>query len=107
MRSTRRQQHTEAERRPLVEAWRRGEGTQAQLAARHGMPSPTFAWWCGKLRRDGAPRRDFVAVDVRPCTAPSDRAFEVEIAGGRFLRVPPGFDDGDLRRLLAALGVSC
>ena len=28
--------------RPLVAAWRRGEGTQAAIAARHGMPTPLF-----------------------------------------------------------------
>jgi hypothetical protein len=96
---------TASEMRPLVEAWRRGEGTQAEIASRHGMPTPTFAWWCAKLGRE-AGVSGFVAVDVRAPVRGSGEGFEVEI-GGRLLRVPAGFDESDLRRLLSVLGASC
>ena len=63
---------------PLVAAWTRGEGTQAEIAAKHGMPMPTFSWWCQRLARKAAPPGRFVAVDVGPAEiGDSDGAFEI------------------------------
>lgn len=59
-----------------------------------------------RRRRDrgGArrPRATFAPVTVVEDRAPR-LAFEVELASGRRLRVPPGFDETDLARLVSAL----
>jgi hypothetical protein len=94
---------------PLVASWRRGEGSQAQIAARAGMPTPTLAWWCQRLGRTPAPSSAFVAVDLAPEAA--ERAgpggFEVVLPRGRCVRVPPDFDAGALSRLLSVLERPC
>ena len=88
---------------PLVAAWERGEGTQAEIAARARMPASTFAWWCVRLR-SGGPTSGFVAVDVRPQPAAAPcPALEVVLEGGAVVRVLPGFDDETLERLLGTL----
>ena len=93
--------------RPLVAAWRRGEGTQAEIAARHGMPTPSFAWWCHRLVDEPAKTPDFVAVDVVPDEGESTAPFEVRLRGGRSVRVSPGFDADALSQLLAVLERPC
>lgn len=47
-------------------------------------------------------RQPFAAVTVVEDRAPL-LAFEVELASGRRLRIPPGFDEADLVRLVTAL----
>ena len=107
MARTGRRRTTAAEMAPLVAAWRRGAGTQAQIAARAGMPSSTFAWWCQRL--GGGALAPFVAVDVLPePAAPTPaagacEALEVVLGNGARVRVPTGFDEPGLRRLLAVL----
>jgi len=93
--------------RPLVAALRRAEGTQAAIAARHGMPTPSFAWWCQRLAGGRAQAPDFVAVDVVPDEVESTVPFEVMCRGGRSVRVTPGFDADALSRLLAVLDRPC
>ncbi len=93
--------------RPLVAAWRRGEGTQAEIAARHGMPTPSFGWWCHRIVDEPAKAPDFVAVDVVPDEGESTAPFEVRLRGGRSVRVAPDFDADTLSRLLAVLERPC
>ena len=94
--------------RPLVAAWRRGEGTQSEIAARHGMPTPTFAWWCRRIGAGSSAAPAFVAIDVEPGIAGGSTApFEVRLRGGREVRVPPEFDAGALSRLLAVIDGAC
>ena len=103
MTRTRRRRSTAAEMSPLVAAWKRGEGTQAQIAARAELPSSTFAWWCRRLGR-GRPGSGFVAVDVGPePAAAAPAALELVLEGGAVVRVPAGFDGETLGRLLTAL----
>ena len=104
-----RRRRTAAEMRPLVEAWRRGEGTQAELAARHGMPAPTFAWWCGRVRRGDPAAAGFVAVDVKPEPPRTlvGTVLEVVLLGGRVLRIPWDLPDAELRRIFGALEAVC
>lgn len=91
---------------PLVAAWRRGEGTQAQLAARAGMPTSTLAWWCQRIPAVTEGKSQFVPVEVRP-EPRTTGAFELVLGSGRVLRVPPGFAAGDLRTLLGVLEATC
>lgn len=93
--------------RPLVAAWRRGEGTQAEIAARHGMPAPSFGWWCHRLVDEAAKAPDFVAVDVVPGEVESTAPFEVRLRGGRSVRVSSDFDVDALARLLTVLEPPC
>ena len=90
--------------RPLIEEWRRGSASQAEVARRHGLNPGTFAWWCAQLggRKGRAATPRLVAVDVvdRGRVATQAEAFEVVLAAGLRVRVPAGFEAGDLRRLL-------
>lgn len=93
---------------PLVCAWRRGEGTQAEIAAREGMPAPTFSWWCQRLAARPTAASAFVAVDVeREAVAERGGEFEVTLSRGRTVRVPSNFDATALSRLIAALERPC
>ena len=105
MTRTRRRRSTAAEMAPLVAAWRRGEGTQAEVAARAGMPTSTFAWWCGRPGgRQERTASGFVAVDVtREPVAAGPAMLEVILECGTVVRVPAGFDGETLERLVAAL----
>ena len=91
------------EGRAEVLALKRREGLSfRELGARTGIGEPTLRVWARRAQGAAAeaPPR-FVEVDVRArAVAPG---FEVELAGGRVVRVRPGFDAGELRRLLVAL----
>jgi len=63
---------------------------KSRIEAEHGGGSRQ-----GHDARRRRPR--FVEVAV-PTTA---AAYEITLSGGRSLRVPPGFDDGDVARLIA------
>jgi hypothetical protein len=91
--------------------WRRwiGQWQQSGLSARafcarHGLAQPSFYAWRRQIRQRDAAAGAFVAVqlvaDDHPC---SPSPFEVVLAGGRTLRVPPRFDAAALRGLLAVL----
>lgn len=56
----------------------------------------------GTGRTAAGPGMPFVAVQLVPQTSP-EAAFEVELCGGRVLRVPPAFDESSLLRLVRAL----
>ena len=58
-----------------------------------------------RKRKAGAKAGDFVQVHVRPVQA-APSSLEVELEGGMRVRVPAGFDEVELRRLLGVLA-SC
>ena len=88
------------------------EQEQSGLSARafaesRGLSTTTLYWWRNQLKR---PRRpDLVAVrlaDAAPETAslPADPLpFELVLDQRTVLRIPRGFDEADLSRLLRAL----
>lgn len=80
---------------PTLWGWRR------RLAAIHA-PNPQAA---PRIRRPSspAPAQAFIPVEVESVPAPAD--FLLAWAPDRSLRIPPGFDPGELRRLLDVLGV--
>jgi len=93
---------------PLVTAWRRGKGTQAEIAAAHRMPTATFSWWCSRLSRRVAHPNRLVAVDVEPEPAVArDIGFEVVLVRGQSIRVAPNFDAEALARLIKVLDRPC
>jgi hypothetical protein len=106
---------TEAKWRRLVSEQEQSGQTAKAFAACRGVSLCTLYWWRSRLSRQStttsapptAPALVPIAVrddrrvggDARPRTA----AFELHLRGDLMIRVPAGFDDGDLRRLLEAL----
>ena len=91
----------EAEGRIVVEAWRSsGEGL-ARFARRHELTPNRLAWWARRLGAQEPVRFHAVRLVQRP---ESDSLIEIELAGGRRVRVPRGFEAEDLRRVLGVLG---
>ncbi len=88
--------------------------TLLAFAESKGIPPRTFYKWNQKLRpREPEKRRDRAdLVEVQILETSSDDAvrdqfFELTISGGRVLSIPSGFDDEELRRLIAVLEPAC
>jgi hypothetical protein len=83
------------------------ELTQKAFAAQEGIPYTTLLYWRRRLARSrGASRsRAAVLAPVRivPDGPRGRSGFDVRTPGGAVVSVPHGFDEGELRRLLAAL----
>ncbi len=94
-------------RRRLAQ-WKRSGLSQAEFCRRKEISVATFRWWKQKLdAAEPKPKRRskgaaFVPVKIVP-TRPSPAAVELLLAGGRMLRIRPGFDPALLRQLLSAL----
>jgi len=81
-----------------VRRWRRSGLTAAEFSSREGLVRGTLLWWSSKLQQDArAAEVSFVEVTA----APEVSAIEVTLANGRVVRVPAGFDDSSLERVLA------
>jgi transposase-like protein len=90
-------------RRWLVQFQHSGLSVRA-FCARHGLSPQSFYAWRRQIRQRDAAADPFVAVQLVAADEPARVAsFEVVLAGGRTLRVPPGFDATALRQLLAVL----
>ena len=75
------------------------------FAVAQGIASSTLYWWRSKLRRDRAalvPVR-VVEPEARHEGGATPGSFEVLVDGAMTLRVPAGFDEAELRRLIRAL----
>ena len=78
------------------------------LARKHGVKRTTLVWWQSELRRRDRSRQAAsapllpVRIDPTP-VAQESRGFQVELPTGEVVRVPAGFDAGELRRLVVAL----
>ena len=101
-------------RRRGREEWRRllaaSEGeTNAELARRLGVHAVTVGSWRRRLAGTETPGEPALAkiVEVRAVPLPmTDPRFEVRLAGGRSVVVPPAFDAAALERLVRALEAS-
>jgi len=91
--------------RERVAQWRSSGETAREFAARRGINASTLSYWAWRLGREAPGSAGLVhasamiEVHARPV---ADDRFEIEL-GGRRVRVPPSFDVGALRRLLAVL----
>lgn len=83
----------------------------AEFGRKAGVPAGTLAWWRWKLRSEGVvlrPRakRALPFVEITPAPAEGSRrphdGLELEVAGVT-LRVPDGFDEHTLTRVLGVL----
>ncbi len=98
---------SEAEGRAALSAWREsGEGIEP-FAARHALRATRLRFWQRRLdERSGAEPAAEAAVSLVPVSvlsaAASDAVLEVDVSGLR-VRVPRGFDEDTLVRLVRAL----
>lgn len=114
-RSAQARAHREAHWREVVRQWRTSGLSKAAFARREGICRQLMSWWDAELRRRedvrgkamaGPGRPSFVPVRVVEPTA-GLTALEL-VAGGRVVRVRPGFDPQTLQRLVEALeGGAC
>lgn len=99
----------EAEARVFVEAWRSSGETLARFARRHGVKRWRLARWVSRLERGAGEGVRFHPVrlleqQAEPWRSGSGAPIEIEVAHGRRVRVPCGFEAEDLRRVLVVLG---
>lgn len=93
-----------------VERWRDSGLTAEQFASEIGINANTLKFWSYKVSKAvaAAPTRARKApapsslVEVTSAVTAESR-FELELAGGRRVSIPPGFDPSALERLLAVL----
>ena len=101
-----------------IERWRESGLTAEQYATELGINAGTLKFWKYKLGRPEAvadwhqPKRPKQAkaasvtlplVEVRPAVGATESGFELELSGGRRLRIPASFEADALGRLLTVL----
>lgn len=86
----------------LVAERERESLTWGELSERSGVPISTLQEWGRRLREQTPPA--FLSVGSVEVAAP---VFEVDLAGGRRVRVPMRFDPEALRTLVAVLDAAC
>src|SRR6185295_9305048 len=98
-----------------VERWKDSGLTAKQYASELGINAGTLQFWKHELtgprsapgRKAARSRRVDVVlplVELQTVVTAAATAFELELVGGRRLRIPPGFDAPSLERLLEVLG---
>jgi len=104
----------EAEYRRLFARQARSGLSAREFAEREGIAVQTFYWWrCELRRRERAqPTRqdepEFVEVSLNPSTPTAwVEGIDVQLPDGVLIRVPSGFDEDDLVRVLSVLRRSC
>lgn len=107
----------DAKRRTGAEArWRRLAAEQersglspAEFAARHGFKVATLYWWRSRLKRIDRTTPRIVPIELvgEAQGGASEAVFELELRGARVLRVPRGFDERELLRLIGVLERAC
>ena len=90
----------------LLRSWQRSGQSLRSIALDHGVPYSQALYWRRRLAEElsvvAAEEVELIEVSA-PLEARHCGAFEVELAGGRVIRIPPAFDDEELRRLVGAL----
>ena len=78
------------------------------FADARGIPRATMYWWRNRLRRRRE-QADLVPVEVVGHETVAERHepgrcdFELQLDGTTTLRIPPGFDEAELRRVIRAV----
>ena len=89
--------------RRWIQQWQHSGLSVWAFCARHDLAEPSFYAWRRQLQQRQAPS-PFLPVRVVPDEEPAAAgSVEVVVAGGRRVRVAPGFDPATLRQLLAVL----
>lgn len=90
--------------RGVLQRWRASGMSRAAFCRRHGISYHSLNYWKSRVGgkteggASGGRRSRFVEIAVPPAAGPT---YEIALAGGRRLRIPPGFDDGEVARLMA------
>jgi len=96
---------TESKWRALIRAQEKSGLAVREFAASRGIAAATLYWWRSKLTRSATELVpiEVVARDFEIEHAATTASFDLLLPCGSLLRVPHGFDAGELRRLVAAL----
>jgi hypothetical protein len=90
--------------RERVEEWTSSGLTAAQYGNRAGVNPRTLSYWKWRLGQESRERATSTSVARFVEVHPREAAhFELELRGGRRLRVPASFEEPALRRLLEFL----
>src|SRR5262249_18477025 len=97
--------------RLLIDQWRRSGLSVRAFCDRHDLALPSFYAWRRRLQQGqpsaqgarGPQAVTFLPVHIQPEPTDHRPPLELVLAGGRCLRIPPGFDPNALRALLAVL----
>jgi len=86
----------------VVEAWRRSGQSGAAFARAHGLSCARLMRWRDRLKRSMAPVFHPVRIveTERPVVGGVSASLELELQGGRRIRVQAGFDPELLERLV-------
>ncbi len=76
---------------------------RAAFCRKEGISPVTLSRWLGEFGRPTPPKAGGGFVEVRLERTASAGGFDLELSTGRHLRIPVGFDVGELERLLALL----
>lgn len=104
---------SETEAQAVLEAYEASGLSVAEFARRHGLGPQRLRWWKKRRAEEGGPALSFVPVHVAAPPSPEARqapgtaSMEVLLAGGRRIRVEPGFDVDALARLVRTLEEAC
>lgn len=101
---------TEKWYRALLRDQERSGLSVLEFARRRGMPASNLYWWRKRLRKQEEATGGLVAVRViEDPVGPArcEQGFELSLKDGQVLRIPSGFDESDLRRLLQVLDRPC
>lgn len=93
----------EAHAREVLARFAASGASRGDFCRKEGICTATLSRWMGEF--GAAPRAPAGQgfVEVRLDRGSGASGFELELVGGRRLRIPPGFDVGDLGRLLSLL----
>jgi hypothetical protein len=95
--------------RLLIDQWQASGLPVRAFCEGQRLAVPTFYAWRRRLRqRDGSACTvtapvTFLPVHVRPDERSAPPPLELVLANGRRLRIPPGYDDAQLRQVLLTL----
>ncbi len=89
----------------MIKAWEGSGSTLLRFARRHGVDPRRLSRWASRLEgsEPAAMRFHPVRLAERGEGQRDGRSIEIELGGGRCVRVPCGFEAEDLRRVLAVL----
>jgi hypothetical protein len=91
----------------VIARWRASGTSKASFCREAGIATVTLGRWLRKLEVERAVERSPVLVEVGRRERPVRDGYEVVLPGGVEVRVPAGFSDEDLARLLRVLVTAC